>query len=87
MADILRGKYDKYYNNVSVVDDRFDYEFEGGHIKNAIWLSDISKLNEMFFEKPREKELIIFHCEFSHNRGPEAANTLREIDRRINFPS
>ena len=87
MADILRGKFNKYYDHTSIIDYRFDYEYEGGHIKNAIWLSDISKLQEMFFEKPRAKELIIFHCEFSQNRGPEVANTLREIDRRINIAS
>ncbi|OHT01964.1 hypothetical protein TRFO_31034 [Tritrichomonas foetus] len=30
------------------------------------------------------KILIIFHCEFSHQRGPELASIFRKIDRKVN---
>ena len=85
LAEIISGKYNDYFKKIYIIDYRFKYEFDGGHIKNAIWLSDISNLQEMFFDKPIESALIIFHCEFSHNRGPAAASAFRSLDRTINL--
>ena len=59
-----------------IVDCRFDYEYQGGHIKTAININDPAQMKE-FFLKDREtierlmSTVIIFHCEFSQKRGPE----------------
>lgn len=66
---------------VIVVDCRYLYEFEGGHIETAMNVTDPSVLENMFFNgilegnkedsKLRENCIIVFHCEFSHKRGPK----------------
>lgn len=53
-----------------IVDCRFDYEYQGGHIRNAINLHDPKSMRDFFF-KDREtvenlmQTVVIFHCEFS----------------------
>ena len=61
-----------YMPNIVIVDCRFDYEYQGGHIKGAININSKEALEETFFEAKdtienimRQKPIIIFHCEFS----------------------
>ena len=58
--------------NVMVLDCRFKYEYDGGHIKNAININCKSALEQQLFGSKelteslmRKKTIIIFHCEFS----------------------
>lgn len=66
-----------------IIDCRFDYEFQGGHIANAINLSQTSEIEQALFAvddlptpstsdviSPAEKTVLIFHCEFSAKRAP-----------------
>ena len=53
-----------------IVDCRFDYEYEGGHIENAININDPKEMEALFFKDKETVEkmmrkVIIFHCEFS----------------------
>ncbi|EFA82621.1 tyrosine phosphatase [Heterostelium album PN500] len=76
-------------NNITVVDCRYTYEYNGGHIKNAINIpphhSSVS-LQKNFFDKPpaNNKRIIIFHCEFSSKRAPDCYSLFRDIDRKSN---
>ena len=58
--------------NILIVDCRFKYEYEGGHIKDAININCKSDLEKSFFGSKstteslmKQKTIIIFHCEFS----------------------
>lgn len=84
MKDILNGKYKRFFNKVHVIDCRFPYEYDGGHLPGAININSPLKLFDKFFEKPNEREVIIFHCEFSQSRGPKIAELFRDHDREIN---
>lgn len=69
---MLEGKYKDKYDELFIIDCRFPYEFEGGHIKSAVNINTTDKLEELLF-KPvitEKKVLLIFHCEFSSERGP-----------------
>lgn len=69
---MLEGKYKYEYDELFIIDCRFPYEFEGGHIKSAVNINTTDKLEELLF-KPAitgKKVLLIFHCEFSSERGP-----------------
>ena len=75
-----------------VVDCRFDYEYSGGHIANAINLDSPHKVEEYFFRNRevvqdlmQRRTIIVFHCEFSQHRGPKMYRTLREIDRSLHM--
>ncbi|KAH0785861.1 Rhodanese-like domain containing protein [Histomonas meleagridis] len=84
VADVLSHKYDKFFDYIYIVDCRYEYEYIGGHIKNAIHNKSLGDLKMLFFEKPLKKCLIIFHCEFSKNRGKSVAEIFRNTDRNIN---
>lgn len=69
--DILDNKYNQHYDEYFVVDCRFDYEYQGGHVEGAINVNTTEALEHIFFNEPKTgKVLIIFHCEFSACRAP-----------------
>lgn len=71
MIDILDGKYGQCYNRSIIIDCRFEYEYEGGHIEGAINVNDKERLAMQLFESaPPENTLLIFHCEYSAHRAP-----------------
>ncbi|OHT04319.1 Rhodanese-like domain containing protein [Tritrichomonas foetus] len=87
MAQLIQGKYSNLYDHLYVIDCRYLYEYDGGHIPNAIHLDSPKDLTTRFFEKQVKRCVIIFHCEFSHNRGPQMAALFREHDRFLNKDS
>ncbi|KAG0072092.1 cell division cycle- protein [Podila epicladia] len=86
LVDVLEGKFKDNYDEIFIIDCRFPYEFEGGHIKSAVNINTTDKLEELLF-KPAitdKRVLLIFHCEFSSERGPRMARHLRNQDRSAN---
>jgi M-phase inducer tyrosine phosphatase len=77
MGDVLAGAYKDRYDELVIVDCRFDYEYAGGHINGAVNHNAIDTLETEFHvqDGPRpeienKRRLIIFHCEFSAHRAP-----------------
>ena len=78
----MDGAYNDRINNYFIVDCRFDYEYNGGHIEGAININTTAGVQEYFLgpnaSKPApstsvdstKKTVIVFHCEFSHERAP-----------------
>ncbi|KAA8899647.1 Rhodanese-like domain-containing protein [Sphaerosporella brunnea] len=83
---VLDGQYKEHYDEHIIVDCRFEYEYEGGHIAGAININSIDVLEETFFGQAEDKRrLIIFHCEYSAHRAPRMALHLRKRDRFLNM--
>lgn len=78
MGDVLSGAYKDQYDELIIIDCRFDYEYKGGHIDGARNLNGINTLEDEFNVQDDEnrpdiepkRRLIIFHCEFSAHRAP-----------------
>lgn len=82
MEELLAGTYDAKLKEFHVIDCRFDYEFNGGHIEGATNLTTPEAVEDFFLREivpplPSEsgnnddtRTIIIFHCEFSAKRGP-----------------
>lgn len=71
MIDVLDGKYSRSYDRFIIVDCRFEYEYEGGHIQGALNYNDKDLLASKLFEpKTPARTLLIFHCEYSAHRAP-----------------
>ena len=71
IIDVLNGKYEACYNEALVVDCRFEYEYEGGHIEGAVNVNSKEELAKKLFDIPlSERTLLIFHCEYSAHRAP-----------------
>ncbi|KAF9106721.1 cell division cycle- protein [Mortierella sp. AM989] len=86
VVDVLDGKYKGKFDLLYIVDCRFPYEFEGGHIKSAVNVNTTDELEELLLQPAitDKRVLLIFHCEFSCERGPRMARHLRNQDRAAN---
>lgn len=74
--------------NVLIIDARYPYEFEGGHITTANNFYIQKEIDEFFFTeesiKQRQRSILVFHCEFSSERAPRQLRYLRACDRTRN---
>ncbi|KAK2909350.1 hypothetical protein Q8A67_005187 [Cirrhinus molitorella] len=124
VASLIRGQFGPAVEDFLIVDCRYPYEYQGGHIKGAVNLYTESQIQQAVLQAsagaepspcaagnasswrmrerratspsdslPEEegsspRKLIIFHCEFSSERGPHLCQYLRRLDRRVNaYPS
>eukprot|EP00457_Paulinella_chromatophora_P000616 gb/GEZN01000616.1/.p1 GENE.gb/GEZN01000616.1/~~gb/GEZN01000616.1/.p1 ORF type:complete len:1201 (-),score=100.41 gb/GEZN01000616.1/:111-3713(-) len=93
VAAVLRGDYAGQLHRVYILDCRYDYEYNGGHIEGALHMDSRERLERFFMEKmsettsPLQKLGVVFHCEFSKHRGPIASRIFRVLDRQMNESS
>lgn len=86
MVDIIDSKYDHQYDKIVVVDCRFEYEYNGGHIDGAVNFNDKQLLADKLFSEPfSPSTLLILHCEYSVHRAPLTAKHVRSHDRNTNM--
>lgn len=89
MIDVLRNVYSNEIEQLHVIDCRYPYEYEGGHIESAKNIYTRSKIFEEYFRQPLEskdatkRNIFIFHCEFSSERAPSLLRYFRSEDRSI----
>ncbi|KAF8638858.1 hypothetical protein AX17_001914 [Amanita inopinata Kibby_2008] len=93
---LLDGKYNSKIVNFMIIDCRFDYEYNGGHIPGAVNINTTAAVEELLLgstlRKPQpsvsgdsvRKTILVFHCEFSAKRAPTFAKHLRAKDRAMN---
>ncbi|XP_006092203.1 M-phase inducer phosphatase 1-like [Myotis lucifugus] len=89
MASVLNGKFANLIEEFVTIDCRYPYEYEGGHIKGAVNLYMEDELEDFLFKKPvfpadGKRVIVVFHCEFSSERGPRMCRYVRERDRLSN---
>uniref|UniRef100_UPI00398F6EB1 cell division cycle 25 homolog d n=1 Tax=Pristiophorus japonicus TaxID=55135 RepID=UPI00398F6EB1 len=90
VSALLGGEFDHIIDEFVIVDCRYPYEYDGGHIKGALNLYTEEQLINTFFPSQaspgpmRRCSIIIFHCEFSSERGPRVCRNLRRMDRITN---
>lgn len=72
VVDVLEGKFKDRFDEIFLIDCRFPYEFEGGHIRSAINVNTPDELEKLLLQPAitDKRVLLIFHCEFSCERGP-----------------
>ncbi|XP_016396025.1 M-phase inducer phosphatase 1-B-like [Sinocyclocheilus rhinocerous] len=119
VASLIRGQFGPAVEDFLIIDCRYPYEYQGGHIKGAVNLYTESQIQQAVHQasagaqvSPRNasswrmrmkgrlsdslpeeegsspRKLIIFHCEFSSERGPHLCQYLRRLDRQANvYPS
>ncbi|XP_037668032.1 M-phase inducer phosphatase 2 isoform X2 [Choloepus didactylus] len=91
---LLMGKFSNIVEKFVIVDCRYPYEYEGGHIKTAVNLPLERDAETFLLQSPitpcglDKRIILIFHCEFSSERGPRMCRFIRERDRAANdYPS
>lgn len=78
MRKLLKGEFEDFVANFKIIDCRYPYEYEGGHISGALNLYTHEQiLDELIKNKPEphidgtKRSILVFHCEFSSERGPK----------------
>ncbi|XP_049534708.1 M-phase inducer phosphatase-like [Anopheles darlingi] len=109
MARLLRGEFRDKVASFKIIDCRYPYEFDGGHIRGAKNLYTQEQIIEELINGNKtesangssttdggqqdgsatgvRRNIIVFHCEFSSERGPKLSRFLRNHDRIINSDS
>jgi M-phase inducer tyrosine phosphatase len=94
---LLDGNYVDQCDEFHIIDCRFPYEYDGGHIASAQNIYTTNDLEALFFTGqllPRDKKVVIvLHCEYSAQRAPRMyvilathvrAKHMRNYDRSLN---
>uniref|UniRef100_A0A2I3G958 protein-tyrosine-phosphatase n=1 Tax=Nomascus leucogenys TaxID=61853 RepID=A0A2I3G958_NOMLE len=86
MVALLTGKFSNIVDKFVIVDCRYPYEYEDGHIKTAVNLPLERDAKSFLLQSPitpcslDKRVILIFHCEFSSERGPRMCRFIRERD-------
>ncbi|NXQ91890.1 MPIP1 phosphatase, partial [Nyctibius grandis] len=86
IVSVLTGKFASSIEECVIIDCRYPYEYEGGHIKGAVNLHTEEEVENYLLKKPiqpsgNKRVIVVFHCEFSSERGPRMCRFVRERDR------
>eukprot|EP01127_Copromyxa_protea_P000238 TRINITY_DN1020_c0_g4_i2.p1 TRINITY_DN1020_c0_g4~~TRINITY_DN1020_c0_g4_i2.p1 ORF type:complete len:416 (-),score=71.02 TRINITY_DN1020_c0_g4_i2:76-1323(-) len=86
-SDLVNGRYQHLgFESIVIIDCRYDYEYEGGHIKGAINCPNPESIDALFQTmSPDSHTCFVFHCEFSSERAPRGFKRIREADRQLNL--
>ncbi|XP_077394903.1 M-phase inducer phosphatase 2 isoform X2 [Festucalex cinctus] len=86
----MKGEFSHLVERVIIIDCRYPYEYNGGHIKGALNLYLEEEVEDFLLQTPvvascpDKRVIVMFHCEFSSERGPRMCRYVRERDRSIN---
>jgi rhodanese-related sulfurtransferase len=86
LSTLLNGGFVEEIDKFIIIDSRYDYEYDGGHIRGAVNINQKAVIRH-FFEQNKQpgcRVAVIFHCEFSQARGPRACSFFRSLDRAFN---
>ncbi|KAJ8405446.1 hypothetical protein AAFF_G00319190 [Aldrovandia affinis] len=90
MCGLMRGEFSSLVEAFVVVDCRYPYEFQGGHIQGALNLPNTDEaVAHLLCQKlrarcPEKRLVLVLHCEFSSERAPRTCRLLRRQDRSVN---
>ncbi|KAI5747701.1 hypothetical protein M8J77_017568 [Diaphorina citri] len=93
LARLIRGEFNDVIDKYLIIDCRYPYEYKGGHIQGALNIYTREHLVKEFIESKvhaqshatcDKRRVLIFHCEYSAERGPTLSRYLRSEDRAHN---
>ncbi|XP_024935676.1 M-phase inducer phosphatase isoform X2 [Cephus cinctus] len=94
LAKLIHGEFYDRVGSFKIVDCRYPYEFNGGHIEGAMNLYNKELIKKELLDPlthapqihpdSNKRNILVFHCEFSWERGPNLSRFLRNIDRQRN---
>lgn len=93
LSRLMRGEFQNQVDKFLIIDCRYPYEYKGGHIQGAVNIYTREHLVKEFIESKAhaqnstttdKRKVLIFHCEYSAERGPTLSRFLRSEDRANN---
>jgi M-phase inducer tyrosine phosphatase len=80
LVDLISDKE----NQILSLDARYDYAFEGGHIKNAMNVQSYERFLSLFQYQLNSFDYVVVYCEFSTVRGPSLIEYIFLYDKFSN---
>lgn len=77
LTNLINGEYQETIGRFLVVDCRYPYEYNGGHIQGAVNCFTKDDMVKTLIASPlsspdeNRRTVVVFHCEFSSERGPK----------------
>lgn len=71
---VLQGHFNSQIDEFHLIDCRYPFEYQGGHIRSAININTIAEIQTKFFTVPPpqgKRIVVVFHCEYSVQRAPQ----------------
>ena len=84
LVDVMNGNYNEVLDSYRIIDCRYPYEYNGGHIRDAENMYLHEDILTLLQQPTSDRQMLIFHCEFSSERGPKMLRFLRSKDREVN---
>ena len=87
LAEYIDQDGQPMFERIIILDCRFEYEYKGGHIKDAINITTYDELLKIYDENKEngEKTCVVFYCDFGCNRSRIEYSAFREHDRNNNI--
>ena len=79
LAEIIENP--SSYDQIIILDARFQYEFNGGHIIGARNIINSNQIADIYNNCSGKKTCLICYCEFSQGRSPTLFKMIRSYDR------
>lgn len=75
LSRLITGEFQNTIASFKVIDCRYPYEFDGGHISGAVNVYTKEQClqlldNTSVPQQRSQRHILVFHCEFSSERGP-----------------
>jgi hypothetical protein len=83
LHSMLEDPTSHQYSDILIIDGRFAYEFRAGHIQTAKNVSAPSEMIEVYTRYQSGHACVVFHCEYSQDRGPRLMWAFRGYDRQL----
>lgn len=86
MVELLDGSHADRYGRLHIIDCRYPYEWQGGHIPSSTNITSLEAATQLLLvdTSTSANDVFVFHCEFSSERGPRMALHVRRQDRLAN---
>ena len=75
------------YDTVVLGDTRFDYEYDGGRIKNATNIIKREHMLALYNAWKSKNVLIVFYCDYCKTRSMHVASIFHNYDQKMNYPN
>jgi hypothetical protein len=84
LRDLIRNFKSYDFDNLLIVDARFAYEWDYGHIDKSWNIRSFAAMQKLYREFRECRSCMVVHCEKSVDRGPRLIRAFRSFDRESN---
>jgi len=87
-----KGRFPPGITNIVLIDARWSYEYEAGHIKGSLNINLHYDIGKIFWREDRtpkysKSTAIIMFCQYTHKRSVKLYRRMMKADRNFDYPN